>query len=138
MHDFWMPHGHCFFWEPGVLWLHVISDAIIALSYYSIPLALAYFLYQRKDMIHKWVIWLFALFILSCGTGHAFAILTMWHPLYFYEGVIKACTALVSVVTAVAVWPLIPRLLSLPSPTQLERMREKNERLKKENERLRK
>ena len=36
-----MPHGHCYLWRPDVLWLHVGSDTLIALSYYAIPVALA-------------------------------------------------------------------------------------------------
>ena len=35
-----MPHGYCYLWKPGLVWLHIISDSIIALSYYSIPLTL--------------------------------------------------------------------------------------------------
>ncbi len=35
-----MPHGHCFFWTPSLLWIYVVSDFIIAASYFSIPFAL--------------------------------------------------------------------------------------------------
>lgn len=35
--DDFMPHGHCSFWKPEIAWLHVISDALIALAYCSIP-----------------------------------------------------------------------------------------------------
>ena len=35
-----MPHGHCYLWTPSILWLHVASDIVIALSYFAIPLAL--------------------------------------------------------------------------------------------------
>ena len=28
--DSYMPHGHCYLWQPGVLWLHVIADGLIA------------------------------------------------------------------------------------------------------------
>jgi hypothetical protein len=35
--DAFMPHGMCFLWRPELLWLHAFSDAVIALSYYSIP-----------------------------------------------------------------------------------------------------
>ena len=45
-----MPHGHCYFWKPGLLWLHIVSDALIAVAYYSIPLTLLFFIYRRRDM----------------------------------------------------------------------------------------
>ena len=36
------PHGFCLLWQPGLIWLHAGSDAIIGIAYYSIPLALAW------------------------------------------------------------------------------------------------
>jgi two-component system NtrC family sensor kinase len=35
-----MPHGMYSMWQPGVLWLHAVSDTIIAVSYFMIPIAL--------------------------------------------------------------------------------------------------
>jgi hypothetical protein len=35
------PHGICLLWEPELIWPHVVSDAVIAASYFSIPFALA-------------------------------------------------------------------------------------------------
>jgi hypothetical protein len=29
-----MPHGYCYLWKPGLVWLHVVSDALIALAYF--------------------------------------------------------------------------------------------------------
>jgi len=127
-----MPHGHCFYWEPSILWLHIVSDLIIGLSYYSIPLALLYLLTKRTDLIYKWMFLLFAVFILACGTGHFIAIFTMFKPWYRIEGFIKLFTALASLATAISIWPLIPKILTLPSPTQLRRMRDENNSLKKE------
>jgi len=54
--------------------LHVLSDAVIALSYFSIPFALAYFVGQRRDLEYRWMFILFAAFILACGTTHLFDI----------------------------------------------------------------
>jgi signal transduction histidine kinase len=62
---------------------------------------------------------LFALFIMACGTTHVLGALTLWVPAYWTDGVVKAITALLSVVTAVILWPLLPRALALPSPAHL-------------------
>ncbi len=48
------------------------------------------------------------------------SILVLWVPAYGLEGVIKALTALASLLTAIVIWPLVPRLLALPSPRQLQ------------------
>lgn len=116
-----MPHGGCYFWQPDILWLHVGSDALIALAYYSIPAALWYFVKKREDLTFSWIFILFGVFIFACGTTHLMSLWTTWHATYRIEGVIKLVTALVSLATAVLLWPLIPKALSLPSPAQLAR-----------------
>ncbi len=115
-----IPHGHCYLWQPGLVWLHNVSDSIIALSYYSIPGTLVYFVNKRKDLPFDWLFLLFGSFIILCGSGHLMEIWTLWHPDYWQEGILKALTALVSVGTAIALVPLVPKALALPSPAQLE------------------
>src|SRR6516225_1522742 len=113
------PHGLCLLWDPELLLIHIASDAVIAISYFSIPFALTYFVLRRRDLEFGWVFWAFALFITACGFTHVFSILTLWVPVYGLEGIIKALTAAASVITAILLWPLIPKLLSVPSPGQL-------------------
>src|SRR3954451_5667539 len=112
------PHGWCLLWQPELLALHVFSDAAIAASYYVIPVALVYFVWWRKDLAFSWIFWMFALFIVACGTTHWFGILTIWYPDYWTEGGIKLATAALSVATAVGTWVLMPRALSVPTPGQ--------------------
>jgi two-component sensor histidine kinase len=112
-------HGFCLSWNPGLIWLHVTSDAIIGLSYFSIPLALAWFVKQRPDIEYGWIIYLFVCFIMACGLTHIMAILTLWVPAYTADGLLKLTTAIASIVTALKLWPLVPRIVALPSPTQM-------------------
>src|ERR1035438_5530648 len=63
-----MPHGMCFMWEPGVLWLHVISDLLIAAAYYAIPVLLFRFSRRRRDVGFNWIFVAFGVFILACGS----------------------------------------------------------------------
>src|SRR5258706_1425711 len=114
-----MPHGHCYLWKPEILWLHVVSDGVITAAYYFIPLALVYFVRKRKDLPFNWMFLLFGIFIFACGTTHIMEIWTVWHGTYRLAGVIKAITAVASVGTALALVPLIPQALALPSPAQL-------------------
>ena len=118
------PHGYCLLWDPALLWLHVASDAIIGVSYFSIPIALLVFLARRRDIEFGWMIALFVIFIMACGTTHFMSILVLWVPAYGLEGLIKALTAVASVLTAIVIWPLLPRLLALPSPRQLQLVNE--------------
>ncbi|MEH2221841.1 ATP-binding protein [Nostoc sp.] len=115
-----IPHGHCYLWQTGLVSLHIISDATIALAYYSIPFLLIYFISKRKDVPFNGVFLLFGAFIIACGTGHLMDIWTLWHPDYWIAGSLKAITAIISIYTAFALFYLMPQALTLPSPTQLE------------------
>lgn len=127
--DGFMPHGHCYFWNPGLLGLHITSDALIALAYYSIPFTLVYFVRKRRDLAFDWMFLCFAVFIVACGTTHLMEIWSIWHPTYWLSGSIKALTALVSLPTAVLLVRLVPKALALPSPLELKQA---NESLKRE------
>ncbi|MGC2855565.1 ATP-binding protein [Novispirillum sp. DQ9] len=117
-----MPHGICLVWRPELLWLHGLSDLLTALAYYSIPFALGVFAWRRRDLQFRWMFVLFGAFILACGTTHLMGLWTLWVPDYGLQGIIKAMTAAASVGTAILLWPLIPKALALPSPSQLETM----------------
>ena len=118
------PHGICLLWRPELIWLHIISDSIIAVAYFSIPFVLALFVTKRSDVEFGWVFWAFATFILACGTTHVFGIWTLFYPDYALEGVVKAVTAAASLVTAIALLPLLPKALAIPSPAQLRQANE--------------
>jgi signal transduction histidine kinase len=113
------PHGICLLWEPELIWLHVVSDAVIAASYFSIPIVLSIFVSKRRDVDFGFIFWAFAIFITACGFTHVFSIVTLWVPVYGLEGLVKLLTAVASILTAVILWPLLPKILALPSPAQL-------------------
>ncbi len=117
-----MPHGHCYFWKPELIGLHVASDALIALAYYSIPLTLLYFIRKRRDVPYPWIFLMFGGFIVACGTTHLLEIWSVWHGSYWLSGSIKAVTALLSVVTAVMLVKLVPQALLLRGPAELARL----------------
>ena len=131
------PRQVCMFHERPVIWLHVISDLFIALAYFSIPFALVYFVRRRKDMRFGSVFWMFAAFILACGTTHFFSVLDVWHPFYKLDGIVKLITAALSISTAAALWRLMPTALAMPSAAHLEEtVRERTSELEKSNARL--
>ncbi len=126
--DGFMPHGMCYEWNPSVIWLHVISDGLIALAYYSIPLTLFYFVRNRRDFQFGWIFLCFAIFILACGTTHVLEIWNIWHPTYWLSGGVKAVTAFSSVVTAVLLVRLVPEVLAMPTASALRLIREQSEK----------
>ncbi len=115
-----MPHGQCLLWQPGVLWLNVVSDSVIALSYFAIPFILAYFVFKRRDLGFNRIFLMFSAFIFLCGTTHLLDVLVLWVPIYRFQGVVKLLTAGVSAAAAGMLVPVVPRMLVLPNPARLE------------------
>lgn len=113
------PHGYCLLWEPWLIWTMAISDILIALAYFSIPIVLVTFVRRRRDVAFGGIFWLFALFITACGLSHVVSLWNLWNGAYALEAIIKAVTAGASVLTAILLWPLLPRALALPSPAHL-------------------
>lgn len=108
-----MPHGHCFLWKPTLLWGFVLSDALIAASYFSISFALWYFARKREDLPFKWLFIMFGVFVMACGATHLVAIWTIWQPNYWFDASVKGFTAAASVFTAIMFWLFMPRALAI-------------------------
>ena len=121
----------CGHWTPLHGWIHIISDILVWAAYMAIPIILLYFLSKRKDLPFPKILWLFAIFIAACGTGHLLEAIIYWVPIYRIAAINKILTAAVSWGTVFALIPIIPFALSLKSPVALQReidMRIKAER----------
>jgi PAS domain S-box-containing protein len=118
--DGFMPHGHCYLWDPALVKLHVISDFLIAAAFFTIPFTLINFVRRRKDLPFNWMFVLFGIFIIACGMTHVMEIWTLWRPYYWISGAVKAITALASVPTAILLIRLIPNALKIPGPSVLQ------------------
>ncbi|CAL8989922.1 unnamed protein product [Prunus brigantina] len=92
-----------------------VSDFLIAVAYFSIPIELLYFV-SCSNVPFKWVLFEFIAFIVLCGLTH---LLNGWtygpHPfqLMLALTVFKILTALVSCATAITLITLIPLLLKV-------------------------
>jgi len=123
----YIPHGQCYLWQTPLVGLYVISDALIAIAYFSIPAMLIYFVKKRGDMPFFKVFVTFGALIVLCGVGHLLDIVTLWYPIYWISGLERALTALISVYTALQLWELLPQFLALKSPWQLEQVNQELE-----------
>jgi PAS domain S-box-containing protein len=118
--DGFMPHGMCYLWRPAILAVHVGSDSLIALAYFTIPFTLVYFSRKRAELRFTWIFLSFAIFIVACGTSHVMEIWTIWFPMYWLSGGIKVITALASVMTGILLIRFVPAALRFPSPSALQ------------------
>ncbi len=115
-----MPHGQCYLWQTPLVGLYVVSDALIAIAYLSIPAMLIYFVSKRDDIPFSKVFVMFGAFIILCGVGHLLDIVTLWYPIYWVSGLERALTGIISVYTALQLMELLPQFLALKTPMQLE------------------
>jgi P-type Cu+ transporter len=114
---------------PLLMMVMAIANGLIAISYASIPVFLVVFVRKRKDMPFTWAFLMFGLFILACGTTHFVHIIGLWWQVNWWQALVDSITAIVSLATAVIIWPLLPKLLKIPSPSQLRGL---NKELEKE------
>lgn len=133
-----MPHEYCYVQDGKLIWLHVVSDLLIGVAYVSISLTLGYLVYRAsKDIPFHWVFLAFGLFIVSCGFTHFMEIWVVWQPVYWLSGYVKVVTATASVATAVALFPLVPKIfLLIGEARKSEARRVQIEQLNKELERF--
>jgi|GEM_PF-3931028 len=133
----YMEHGFCLNWERPLVFLHVGSDIVTGIAYYSIPLAMFYFAYRRRDVPFRKIFIMFAIFILACGTTHFLAAYTIYRPEYWAEGYMKAFTAAVSALAVAMFIPRIPEAINLPNIVgAMEEVQELNRQLAAKNAEL--
>jgi PAS domain S-box-containing protein len=115
------PRWQCGSWTAGHGFLHILSDLGVWSAYVAIPCVLVSFVVRRQDIPFRTIFWLFGAFILACGTTHLMEALLFWWPAYRLAGAIKLCTALISWATVISLVPIVPRVLTMRSPEELER-----------------
>ena len=118
-HTVFAPHGMCMMWNTRLIWLSVVTDALIALAYYSIPAALFLVVKKRPEagVPFRPLLLLFGLFIAFCGAGHLMDIVSIWKPIYWLKGYWNGGTALTSVVTAFVLIPKVAGFIQMPEVT---------------------
>ncbi|MFZ6011313.1 MAG: sensor histidine kinase [Bacteroidota bacterium] len=122
--DNWPARWQCGIWTPFLGWLYIVSDLVIWLSYFMIPLILGFFVYKKKhDQVpFRFIVMLFIAFILACGLTHLVDAIIFWWPAYRLSALVRLGTATVSLGTVFALIQIAPRVLELKSPETLEKI----------------
>jgi PAS domain S-box-containing protein len=117
------PFGAALGWRPSLVWLHAVSHSLIALACLAIGAGVGVVLARRRDLNRSARLsgGLFIAFMLAIALLNVAELITIWHPLYGLQALLKLAAAVVACVTAISVWPQLPRLLALPSPRDLSR-----------------
>ncbi len=115
-----VPRGDFSQWPPAMLWTYLLSEAMIALVFFSISLALARLVSKRVKSRYKQVFSLFALLTLGGACTHALALHLVWSPDYRFGVFSAAFTAAVSLIIAVMLWPQLAKAARLPGSAVLQ------------------
>ena len=124
-----MPHGHCYLWTPSMLWLQVLTNAIIGLSYVAISATLVGFMQRVEELPLRFLYVAFGVFIIACGITHFMDVWVIWEPRYWLDGSIRALTAVASLGTAFVLPRFVPVAVTLLQGAQ--RMRREGVALEK-------
>lgn len=119
----YMPHGHCYLWEPPLVWLEVITNVAIGLAYLSISFTLLHLVRQVRDLPFQWVYLAFGVFIITCAFTHFMDVWVIWRPSYWIDVSIRLVCAVASLGTAVLILPLAPRAMALADTARLAHAR---------------
>ena len=109
----WPPRWVCGKWSDFHGWLYIYSDITIWLAYFIIPLIIVLYVQQRPDVPFLPVFWLFGSFIILCGATHLIDAVIFWWPGYRLSALLRFFTAIISVITVLALIRDLPKALSL-------------------------
>ncbi|GAA3995456.1 hypothetical protein GCM10022408_02420 [Hymenobacter fastidiosus] len=134
----WPPRWHCGRWTDFHGWVYIIADLLVWAAYAAIPFLLVQFIRKRADVPFDRLFWLFALFIVACGSTHLLDAVMFYLPVYRLSALVKVFTAVASWGTVFALIRVLPRALSLRTPAQLEAVvQERTSELHTANQELR-
>jgi PAS domain S-box-containing protein len=128
----WPPRWHCGNWTDFHGWLYIISDLLVWSAYFALPLIILRFITRKTDAKFVRAYFLFAAFILACGSTHLLDAITFWYPAYRLNALVKLITGVVSWVTVFYAVRMLPEAMSLKTHAQLEKEILERERVQEE------
>jgi hypothetical protein len=135
----WPPRWVCGNWSDFHGWLYIGSDIAIWLAYFILPVVIIWFVTKRPNVPFLPVFWLFAAFILFCGSTHLIDAVIFWSPVYRLSALVKFMTAIISFATVFALIRDLPKLLDAKAPIDVSsenmarlelELKEKNDEIK--------
>ncbi len=136
----WPARWHCGNWSEFEGWLYIISDLMIWAAYFAIPLIILRYVIRKNSTIYTRLYYLFAAFILACGSTHFIDAMMFWIPIYRFNSLLKFVTAIISWVTVIALIKYLPSAFATKTIPELEaeihRRKVAEEALRKLNEEL--
>ncbi len=116
----WPPRWHCGRWTEFHGWLYIVSDLLIWSAYFTIPVVIIKYITRKHETRFIRLYFLFAAFILACGSTHFLDAISFWLPVYRLNALVRLLTAIISWITVFYLVKLLPFAFSLKSQKELE------------------
>jgi len=113
----YLPHKHCFLGNQFILAGFIVTNLLIAYSYFHIPILLAGLLrYFMPGAIRDYLLRSIP-YIFLCGVTHIMSVIVLFKGLYVLSVVLLSFTAIVSVYTALKLqasyYPILKGLIEI-------------------------
>ncbi|HMH22953.1 MAG TPA: PAS domain S-box protein [Puia sp.] len=89
-------------------------------AYFSIPLVIIRYISKKQDIRFKRLYFLFAAFILACGSTHFLDAAAFWFPIYRLNALARLVTGILSWVTVFYLIKFLPAVFSVKSQKEFE------------------
>lgn len=125
----WPPRWHCGNWTEFHGWFYIISDLLIWSAYFAIPVTILRYITRKTNLQFTRTYFLFAAFILACGSTHLLDAVTFWFPAYRLNALVRFITGVVSWITVFHLVKMLPVVSKLRTHAELEREIEERKRV---------
>ena len=116
----WPPKWHCGRWTEFHGWLYIVSDLLIWSAYFTIPVVIIKYISKKQGIQFIRLYFLFAAFILACGSTHLLDAISFWVPVYRLNALVRLITGLLSWITVFYLIRFLPLAFSLRSGKDME------------------
>jgi signal transduction histidine kinase len=108
-----LPQGVCYGWDSGLVWIHTLGDAMLAVAFFVIAATLVYLLRAGKTLPFKRTAIVLSTFIMACGLMQALSALSVWTTWVWLTAAVRIFAAVAAVSVAVCLPRHLPRMLAL-------------------------
>lgn len=109
----------CMAFGPITMSLHAASDLVIFVSLVAVAVAILIYTHTKKPEFRVGC-FVAAGFVIWIGLLCLASFLSLWYPIHLALGVMKALTAVIVMITAIALFPLMTKILEVFTPQEYE------------------
>jgi PAS domain S-box-containing protein len=107
-------------WTHTLTWVHVIGDCLICLALVASAILILEFARRRKDLRLPWTVVLAGVLCMACGVIHFLEAVNFITPVNGITSYLKAVTGILSLVLVVGLGFVMPTVLAMRDPWELE------------------